>query len=131
MLAQKDNSERVMGPIREKAGRPLTRASCALGFSNEVIESKLSRRSAVRSSVWLDLCVINILVLADISIIARFGIDRPIRNLPGKMSQANRPPASVVIPSKFLHASLSAENALMTEKRDNCLARGVWRVGRE
>src|SRR6266436_4544244 len=38
---------------REQAERPLTIASDASRFSVEVIESKFSRRSAVRSSVWL------------------------------------------------------------------------------
>jgi len=41
--------------LSAKAERPLTRASAASGFSVEVIESKSSRRSAVRSSAWLDL----------------------------------------------------------------------------
>jgi hypothetical protein len=38
---------------RERAERPLMRAGRAFGFGVEVIESKCSSRSAVRSSAWL------------------------------------------------------------------------------
>src|SRR4051794_23042350 len=52
-------SSMLKSPNEKEAERPLTRASSARGFSGEVIESELSRRSAVRSSVWLDVSSIH------------------------------------------------------------------------
>ena len=43
--------------LTKQAERPLTRASAAWDFKAEVIKSKFSRRSAVRSSAWLDVFV--------------------------------------------------------------------------
>ena len=44
-------------PERVSIGSMRIKVSCALDFSAEVIENKLTRRSAVRSSAWLDLLV--------------------------------------------------------------------------
>ena len=52
------------------------RASCAAGFSVEVIESKSSRRSAVRSSAWLDaLRLLRLSVIVWIRVISCAGTD--------------------------------------------------------
>src|SRR5260370_31684779 len=58
-MSRKSNQlRRIRGNIscvqRDQDQPPLARVSCASLFSIEVIESKSSRRSAVRSSAWLD-----------------------------------------------------------------------------
>src|SRR4029077_1282688 len=85
----------------DQAERPRTRARGASGFSVGVIKSKISSRSAVRSSDWLDDQCDNIKYIVAAAPLGAFVYKRPLSRHQGTCAHESNARANIHSMSSF------------------------------